>query len=307
MADQVKIAVQAGTALQAEMPVQAETALQAEMPVQAGTALQVEMPVQAENRIDLKFKNLKELGKKAFIAFITAGDPSLAKTEEFALVLEESGVDILELGIPFSDPVAEGPVIQAASERALNAGTKIDSVFETVKKIRAKSEMPILFMMYANCIYVYGKERFFANCAKTGVDGVIVPDLPLEEQWEIKDLAQSNGVHNILLAAPTSDERIEKIASQANGFLYCVSSSGVTGTRSSFSTDFEKFSSEIKKHCAVPAAVGFGVSSPEQARELGKYFDGVIIGSAFVKIIEKYADNSARYLKEFAEGIRKVL
>lgn len=259
------------------------------------------------NRIDLKFKELEEKNKKAFIAFITSGDPSLESTYEFALELEKSGVDILELGVPFSDPVAEGEVIQAASERALKAGVKIDSILEIVRRLRQKMEMPLLFMMYINCIYAYGVEEFFRNCSEAGIDGVIVPDLPYEEQWEIKDIADKYAVHSILLIAPTSADRIKKIATESNGFLYCVSSGGVTGTRSSFATDFENFSSEIKKYCASYTAVGFGISNPEQAADLSKYFDGIIIGSAFVRIIAKYGSDSHKHLGEFAREVRAAI
>lgn len=259
------------------------------------------------NRIDQKFNELKEKNKKALIVFITSGDPDLNSTYEFALQLEESGADIIELGVPFSDPVAEGPVIQAASERALKEGVKIDSIFDMVKKLRKKTDIPLLFMMYVNCIYVYGAERFFSNCRDAGIDGVIIPDLPFEEQGEISDTADKYGIHSILLIAPTSEERIKKIASNARGFLYCVSSSGVTGTRNSFNTDFEYFSGEINKHTASPTAVGFGISGPEQARMLSKYFDGVIMGSAFVKIIEKYGTESKEHIGKLAKEVRQAL
>lgn len=259
------------------------------------------------NRIDLKFKELREKNKKAFIAFITSGDPSLELTYEFALELEESGVDILELGVPFSDPVAEGAVIQAASERALRAGANIDSIFEMAGRLRKKTEMPLLFMMYINCIYVYGVEKFFKNCSEAGIDGVIVPDLPFEEQWEIKNAVDKYGVHSILLIAPTSADRIKKIASESSGFLYCVSSRGVTGTRSSFATDFESFSSEIRKHSKSYTAVGFGISNPEQARDLSKYFDGIIMGSAFVKIIDEFGMYSHKHIANLAKEVRAAI
>jgi len=259
------------------------------------------------NRIDLKFNELKQKNKKAFIAFITSGDPTLDMTYEFALALFEAGVDILELGVPFSDPVAEGPVIQAASERALKAGAKIDLIFETVKKLRQKTDMPLLFMMYMNCIYVYGTERFFKNCCDAGIDGVIIPDLPFEERWEVCDIAEKYNIYNIYLLAPTSEGRIKEIAGNAKGFLYCVSSRGVTGTRSAFTTDFASFSSEVKKYAPVPAAVGFGISNPGQAKELSRYFDGVIMGSAFVKIIEEYGAGAAEHIKRLAAQTRAAI
>ena len=191
------------------------------------------------NRIDQRFAALKLQNKKALITFITAGDPDLKATETLVLEMEKAGADIIELGVPFSDPVAEGPVIQAASERALKSGTTLKDIFTLVKNLRQKTDIPILLMMYLNCIFKYGKEKFFENCVESGIDGVIVPDMPFEERDEISAESKKAGVYAINLVAPTSKERIKEIASESEGFLYCVSSLGVTGQRSNFSTDFD--------------------------------------------------------------------
>lgn len=259
------------------------------------------------NRIDAKFEKLRKEGRKAFIAFITSGDPNVALTYEYVLELEKNGVDILELGVPFSDPVAEGPVIQDASERALIEGIKIDDIFELVRRVRTKTEMPLTFMIYMNCIYHYGKERFFENCRKVGLDGVIIPDLPFEEQWEVSGLAKKYGVYSIFLISPTSQERIKEIAEEAEGFIYFVSSKGVTGMRNSFSTDFEEFSNEIKKYSKVPVAVGFGISNSKQAKELSAYFDGIIMGSAFVNLIAEHEKDAGKYIAELAAEVRAAM
>ena len=259
-----------------------------------------------QNRIDKTFAQISAQKKKALIAFITSGDPSIDATYEFALSLFDAGVDILELGVPFSDPVAEGPVIEAASGRALAAGFKTDRLFEMTKKLRAKTDKPILFMLYINSIYAYGASKFFSNCRDAGIDGVIVPDLPYEEQNEIA-ICEDFGIYSIRLIAPTGVGRIEKITESAKGFLYCVSSEGVTGTRSGFSTDFEQFSKEIKTYGNIPAAVGFGIGTPDQARELSKHFDGVIMGSAFVKLIAMHGENAAEHLHALAKNVKNAL
>ncbi|GHU59891.1 tryptophan synthase alpha chain [Clostridia bacterium] len=259
------------------------------------------------NRITEKFRNLQKDGKKAFIGFITSGDPNLRKTVDFALALENAGVDILELGVPFSDPVAEGVVIQSASERALSNGIKIDNIFEMTAELRERTQIPLLYMLYINSIYVYGKEKFFQNCQRVGVDGVIIPDLPFEEQGEVAEAAARYGVFNISLVAPTSKERIAKIAANAEGFIYCVSSGGVTGVRKDFTTDFGEFSEEIRKHAKVPIAVGFGISDPETAKKLSLYFDGVIMGSAFVRLIAEHGADAAGYISELAKNVRGAL
>ncbi len=257
------------------------------------------------NRIE---RTLSELGgKKALITFVTAGDPNLETTGELVLSMLENGADIVEIGVPFSDPVAEGPVIQDASKRALDGGTTLAGIFETVKKIRSKTQAPLLLMLYANSIYGFGAEKFFSLCADSGIDGVIVPDLPFEERGEILPFAKKHGVISISLVAPTSRERIEMIAKEAEGFLYCVSSTGVTGMRSSFSTDFESFFGAIKEYAKIPCAVGFGISGPCQAKEMSKYCDGVIVGSAIVKIVGDEKENSPKAVGEFVKSLRDAL
>jgi tryptophan synthase alpha chain len=259
------------------------------------------------NRIDKRFAQLKLQNKKALITFITAGDPDIATTENLVLEMERAGADIIELGVPFSDPVAEGPVIQEASKRALKSDTTLKEIFLLVKRLRQKTDMPILLMMYLNCIYKYGKERFFENCSESGIDGVIVPDMPFEERDEISDEAKKYGVYSINLVAPTSKERIKKIAGASEGFLYCVSSVGVTGERSSFSTDFDEFFSDIKKYANVPYALGFGISTPQQVSQLSHYCDGLIVGSAIVKIIGQYGGESLEPVSAFVKSLKDAM
>ena len=218
------------------------------------------------NRIDATFQKLQEQGRKALIPFVTAGDAGLDTTEQLVLQLEASGADIIELGVPFSDPIAEGPVIQEASVRSLENGTKLVDIFDLVKRLREKTQVPLLLMLYINSIFGFGTERFFQLCAESGVDGVIVPDLPYEEQDEIQEAADRAGVYSISMVAPTSQERIAMIASAAKGFLYCVSSTGVTGMRKEFTTDFDAFFHTIRQSAHIPCAVGFGLSGPEQAQ-----------------------------------------
>lgn len=248
------------------------------------------------SRIENAFKN-----GKAFIAFLTAGDPSLEKTEEFIFEIERAGADLIEIGIPFSDPIAEGEVIQAANVRALKAGTTVHGVFELVQRIRQKSQIPLVFLTYLNPVYHYGYEKFFAKCAEAGVDGIIIPDLPFEEQGELKAEAERHGVDVISLIAPTSEERIERIARASKGFLYIVSSMGVTGVRSEISTDVEAIVKAVRAVSNTPAAVGFGISTPEQAAKFAKIADGVIVGSAIVKIIEKYGEDAGKYVYEYVK------
>ena len=259
------------------------------------------------NRIDEKFAELKEQNKKALITFVTAGDPDIKTTEELVMEMIGEGADIIELGVPFSDPVAEGPVIQAASERALKNGVSLDDIFMLVKRLRVKTNVPILLMMYLNCIYKFGKERFFSLCAECGVDGMIVPDMPFEERDEIRAEANKYNVYSISLVAPTSDERIKKIAEESQGFLYCVSSLGVTGQRSDFTTDFKAFFSLINKYSKVPSALGFGISTPQQVTELKDFSQGIIVGSAIVKIVEEYGRNSPKPVAEFVKSLRDVM
>ncbi len=237
------------------------------------------------NRIDERFSRLRNENKKALITFITLGDPSLDVSEQAIFAMQEEGVDLIELGVPFSDPSADGPTIQRADERALEQGVDIFKALGLVRKIRARVEIPLAFLMYYNVIVQYGTEKFFADCKDAGVDGLIIPDLPYEESDEIKGYTEKYGVYQINLVSPTSRERIAMIAKDSKGFLYCISSLGVTGEKTSFDTDFEEFVSIIRKHSDIPACVGFGISNGQQVRELTRYFDGAIVGSAVVKAI----------------------
>jgi len=254
------------------------------------------------NRIENAFKN-----GKAFIAFLTGGDPSLQKSEEFILEAEKAGADLIEIGIPFSDPIAEGEVIQAANIRALKNGTNLNGIFELVWSIRQKSEIPLVFLTYLNPVHHYGYEKFFAKCNEIGVDGIIIPDLPFEEQNELKPQAEHYGVTLISLIAPTSKERIEKIAKASKGFLYIVSSMGVTGVRSEINTDISAIVGSAKAVCKTPCAVGFGINTPEQAAKFAKVADGVIVGSAIVRIVEKHGENAGKHIYEYVKQMKEAI
>ena len=243
---------------------------------------------------------------KAFIGFLTAGDPSIEKTVEFILAMEEAGCDLIEIGIPFSDPMAEGIVIQDANVRALKHNTTTDDVFDIVKAVRAKSDVPLVFLTYINPVFFYGYEKFFKKCNELGVDGIISPDLPYEEKGEIVDIARKNDVDVISLIAPTSKERIQKIAGDASGFIYVVSSLGVTGMRSEIKTDLKSILEDIRDVTDLPLAVGFGINTPEQARNIGEIADGVIVGSAIVKIIEEHGEYATSVLKEYVSSMKKA-
>ena len=245
--------------------------------------------------------------RKAFIAFITCGDPSLDVTEELLVQMEQGGVDLIELGIPFSDPTAEGPVIQSANIRALSGGVTTDKIFDMVRRVRPKLNIPLAFMTYANVVYSYGIERFAKTCSEIGVSGVILPDVPFEEKHEFADVFESFGVDMVSLIAPTSEDRIAMIAKEAKGFVYCVSSLGVTGTRSAITTDIGAMVGSVKAVTDVPAAVGFGISTPQQAKEIAQKADGIIIGSAIVRIIEQYGENAAPYVYDFVKSVREAL
>ncbi|MDR0515464.1 MAG: tryptophan synthase subunit alpha [Fibromonadaceae bacterium] len=253
-------------------------------------------------RIENAFKN-----GKAFIAFLTGGDPSLEKSAEFILEAEKAGADLVEIGIPFSDPIAEGEVIQAANIRALSGGVTVHGIFELVSMVRQKSEIPLVFLTYLNPVYYYGYEKFFAKCKEMGVDGIIVPDLPFEEQMELKTEAQNYGIDLISLIAPTSSERAEMIAKESSGFLYIVSSMGVTGVRSEIKTDVASIVSAAKAVSKTPCAVGFGINTPEQAAKFAKVSDGVIVGSAIVKIIEKHGENAGKYVYEYVKEMKRAI
>lgn len=237
------------------------------------------------NRIDEHFEKLKKNGKKALITFLTVGDPDIETSKEAIKTMEREGVDLIELGVPFSDPSADGTTIQEADERALANGTDIHVVFDLVKDVRKDVEVPMVFLLYYNVVLQYGLEEFFAKCAETGIDGLIIPDLPYEESDEIEEYVEKYNVYQIFLVSPTSHDRVEKIAKNAKGFLYCVSSLGVTGEKSSFQTDFDEFFNTVNKYCNVPACVGFGISNGEQVKKLSSYCDGAIVGSAIVKAI----------------------
>ena len=259
------------------------------------------------NRIDKKFQELKKTNSKAFIAYITAGDPSLKATKKLALALEKSGVDILELGIPFSDPLADGPTIQAASFRALQKGSSLKKIFSSVSDLRKKTDMPIVFMTYYNPVLKYGLANFFKSCKTSGVDGVIVPDLPVEEAGELISLARKSKVATIFLAAPTSTRNsIKRIAKNSTGFIYYVSLTGVTGARSRLPADLISKVRLIKSMTKKPLAVGFGVSNAAQARKISRYSDGVIVGSAIVRIIGEKRNTLSRVSK-FSKKLAKAI
>lgn len=257
------------------------------------------------NRIDERFNKLKQENKKALVTFLTVGDPDIEVSRQAVYAMQEEGVDLIELGVPFSDPSADGPTIQRADERALAQGTDIFKVFDLVEKIRGDIEIPMVFLLYYNVMVQYGLEKFFERCKQTGIDGLIIPDLPYEESDEIKEFTEKYGVYQINLVSPTSKNRIKDIAENSNGFLYCISSLGVTGEKSSFSTNFDEFVGTIKKYSRIPALVGFGVSNGKQVKELTEYFDGVIVGSAVVKAIAA-GDGTEERLNNLREKIKDL-
>ena len=245
---------------------------------------------------------------KAFIAFVTCGDPDLETTGAVVREMAKNGADLIELGIPFSDPTAEGPVIQGANLRALNGGVTTDQIFEFVKELRRDVSVPMVFMTYANVVFSYGVERFISTCRKIGMDGLILPDLPYEEKEEFQPICRRFGLELISLIAPTSENRIAMIAGEAEGFVYLVSSLGVTGVRSEIKTDLASIVEAIRRNTEIPCAIGFGISTPEQAARMSGLADGVIVGSAIVRLIEKYGRQApeyvGRYVKEMKDAIR---
>ena len=251
------------------------------------------------NKIEHAFKN-----GKAFIPFITCGDPDLDITEKLVYAMEEAGADLIELGIPFSDPTAEGPVIQAANLRSLTGGTTTDRIFDTVEKIRKHTQIPMVFMTYANVIFSYGSERFIKKAAEIGMDGIILPDLPYEEKEEFLPLCRKYDVKLISLIAPTSENRITMIAAEAEGFVYCVSSMGVTGVRSGITTDIGAMVAKVKETNDIPCAIGFGISTPEQAEKMAHYADGVIVGSAIVKLCAMHGKECVPYIREYVKEMK---
>lgn len=246
---------------------------------------------------------------KAFIPFITCGDPDLETTEKVVYAMEEAGADLIELGIPFSDPTAEGPVIQEANIRALNGKDKVttDKVFELVVKLRKKVKVPMVFMTYANVVFSYGSEKFIARCKEVGIDGLILPDIPFEEKEEFDPICKQYGLDLVSLIAPTSHERISMIAKEANGFVYCVSSLGVTGTRTEITTNVGEMVELVKKTKDIPCAIGFGISTPEQAANMAGYADGVIVGSAIVKIIAQYGVDAAETVYDYVKSMKDAI
>ena len=244
---------------------------------------------------------------KAFIPFVTCGDPSLDVTEQIVYAMEEAGADLIELGIPFSDPTAEGPVIQAANVRALGGGVTTDKVFDMVVRIRKKTRIPMVFMTYANVVFSYGTERFIKKASEVGMDGLILPDVPFEEKEEFDSVCKAYGIDLISLIAPTSHERIAMIAKEAEGFVYCVSSLGVTGTRSQVTTDIGAMVQLVKAEKQIPCAVGFGISTPQQAAKMAEQSDGAIVGSAIVKLCARYGKDCVPYVKEYVKSMKDAV
>ncbi len=239
--------------------------------------------------------------KKAFIPFITCGDPCLDTTKELIYTLEEAGADLIELGIPFSDPTAEGPVIQGANMRALATGVTTDKIFDMVAEVEVK--VPLVFMTYANVVFSYGIERFVKKCVEVGISGMILPDIPFEEKEEFSCICEQYDIAFISLIAPTSHVRIAMIAKEAKGFVYCVSSMGVTGMRNNITADVDGMVKLVREVTDTPVAIGFGISTPEQAKMMAEKADGVIVGSAIVRIIEKYGKESPKYVLEYVKSM----
>lgn len=258
--------------------------------------------------MNIKIKDAFQNGK-ALIAFVTGGDPDIETTEKLIPAMEEAGADLIEIGIPFSDPIAEGVVIQEANERALSKGCTTDHLFDMVKRVResGKVTVPIVYLTYANPIYTYGKEKFMAKCEECGINGIIVPDVPFEEKNEFLAEATAHNVDIISMIAPTSEDRIIKIAKEAKGFLYVVSSLGVTGVRSKITTDIDSMISLVRKASDIPAAIGFGIATPDQAASMAQKSDGAIVGSAIVKIIGQYGKECIPYVQEYIKSLKEAV
>lgn len=254
------------------------------------------------SRIKSAFEN-----GKAFIAFVTCGDPDLEVTAEVVRAAVENGADLIELGIPFSDPTAEGPVIQGANLRALTGGVTTDEIFQFVQALRRDVSVPLVFMTYANVVFSYGADRFLSACGRIGIDGLILPDLPFEEKEEFLPFCHKYGVDLVSLIAPTSKNRIAMIAREAEGFVYIVSSLGVTGVRSEIKTDLASIIQSVRENTKIPCAVGFGISTPEQAKRMSELSDGVIVGSAIVKLIEKYGKDAPRYVGGYVKAMKDAM
>ena len=244
---------------------------------------------------------------KAFIAFITCGDPDLETTAKAVRAAVTGGADLIELGIPFSDPTAEGVVIQGANLRALKGGVTTDKIFSLVRELRRDVTVPMVFMTYANVVFSYGAEKFISTCRDIGIDGLILPDLPFEEKDEFLPVCRKYGVDLISLIAPTSENRIAMIAKEAEGFLYIVSSLGVTGTRSEIKTDLNSIVSVVRQNTDIPCAIGFGISTPEQARKMAGVSDGAIVGSAIIKLLEKYGTDAPEHIGSYVRSMKDAL
>ena len=244
---------------------------------------------------------------KAFIPFITCGDPDLETTAKIVREAVANGADLIELGIPFSDPTAEGPVIQGANIRALKGGVTTDKVFNLVRELRKDVAVPMVFMTYSNVVFSYGTDKFISTCKEIGINGLILPDLPYEEKEEFLPQCKKYGVDLISLIAPTSENRIAMIAKEADGFIYLVSSLGVTGTRSEISTDLKSIVDVIRQNTFVPCAIGFGISTPEQAKKMADIADGAIVGSAIIKIIEQYGKDAPKYVGEYVKSMKDAV
>lgn len=257
------------------------------------------------NRIAEKFECLKKENKKALVPYICAGDPTLDMTEKLVYLLEESGADVIELGVPYSDPLADGPVIQAASLRSIGAGFKLDKFFDTVKRIRKNTDIPLACMVYYSSILGYGCEKFVNNCDEAGLDGLIIPDLPYEEYDELKPLIDKTGLALIPLVAITSGDRIKMLTEGSQGFVYCVSSLGVTGVRNSFDSRVDSFIEAVKAATDTPACIGFGISKRSDVERFEKIADGVIVGSAIVRKINENIDNPDE-IKRFIRELKGV-
>ena len=244
---------------------------------------------------------------KAFIPFVTCGDPDLETTAAVVREMAAAGADLIELGIPFSDPTAEGPVIQGANIRALDGGVTTDRIFDLVRDLRQDVSVPFVFMTYANVVFSYGAERFIRTCQDIGIDGLILPDLPFEEKKEFLSICHAYEVDLISMIAPTSKDRIAMIAREAEGFLYIVSSMGVTGTRRAITTDVGAIVEIVRQHTDLPCAIGFGISTPEQAQHMAQYADGVIVGSAIVKIVERYGRDAAPHVGDYVRDMKTAI
>lgn len=247
------------------------------------------------------------LSGKAFIPFITCGDPDLETTKKIVCSMAENGADLIELGIPFSDPTAEGPVIQEANLRALTGGVTTDRIFDMVRELRKEITIPMVFMTYANVIFSYDAEKFISTCFEIGIDGLILPDLPFEEKGEFSDICKRYGVDLISLIAPTSANRIAMIAKEAEGFIYIVSSLGVTGVRNEINTDIESLVKLVRENSSVPCAVGFGISTPAQAAKMAGISDGAIVGSAIIKLIAQYGKEAAGPVGEYVKKMKDAV